>query len=117
MKKRASRYRVSMRDPGLDRHDWQTEWEALEEQLEDAPGETLPEVGDLVERMLLEAGIPIEDEVANHGIEPELLVDYRSAREITRRLERGEDVDPGDIGEAVHHFRDIYGYLIADRSD
>ena len=101
-----------MRNPGLDRHEWETEWQALEEQLKDSPAEGLPEVGDLIERMLVEAGMPIDDEVADDGIEPDILVEFRSARETTRRVERGEDVDPSDIGEAIHNYRDIYTFLI-----
>ena len=27
-------------------------------------------------------------------------------------LERGEDVDPGDVGDAVQNLRDIYAQLI-----
>jgi hypothetical protein len=101
-----------VRDPGLDRHEWETEWQALEPELEDAPAETLPELGDLVERMLVARGFPIHDAVADDGIEPDLLVEFRSAREIALRLERGDDVDPGEIGEAVRNYRDIYEQLI-----
>ena len=101
-----------MRNPGLDRHEWETEWQALEEDLEDSPAEALPELADLVERMLAEAGIPIDDDVADDGIEPDVLVEFRSARETARRVERGEDVDPGDIGEAIHNYRDIYEFLV-----
>ncbi len=100
-----------MRDPGLDRHEWETEWKALEADLEDSPAEALPELGDLVERMLLERGFPINDEVADDGIEPDILVEFRSAREVAQRVERGEDVDPGDVGEAIANFRDIYRQL------
>ncbi|MBD0317145.1 MAG: hypothetical protein ICV71_01380 [Thermoleophilia bacterium] len=100
-----------MRDPGLDRHEWESEWQALEADLEDSPREALPELGDLIERMLLEHGFPINDEVADDGIEPDILVEFRSAREVAQRVERGEDVDPGDIGEAIENFRDIYRQL------
>ena len=100
-----------MRDPGLDRHEWESEWHALEADLEDSPREALPELGDLIERMLLEHGFPINDEVADDGIEPDILVEFRSAREVAQRVERGEDVDPGDIGEAIENFRDIYRQL------
>ncbi|MDQ3859731.1 MAG: hypothetical protein M3327_15020 [Actinomycetota bacterium] len=100
-----------MRDPGLDRHEWESEWQALEGDLEDSPREALPELGDLIERMLLEHGFPINDEVADDGIEPDILVEFRSAREVAQRVERGEDVDPGDIGEAIENFRDIYRQL------
>jgi hypothetical protein len=101
-----------MRDPGLDRHEWQTEWEALEADLEDSPAQALPELDDLIERILVERGFPIHDEVADDGIEPDVLVDYRSAHEIARRVDRGEDVDPAEIGQAIHNYREIYGRLI-----
>ncbi len=101
-----------MRDPGLDRHEWETEWEALEADLEDSPAQALPELGDLIERMLRERGLHVEDEVEDDGIAPEIVADYRSARETALRVERGEDVDPGDVGEAIHNFRDLYDQLI-----
>ncbi|MDQ4018898.1 MAG: hypothetical protein M3188_03575 [Actinomycetota bacterium] len=101
-----------MRDPGLDRHTWETQWQALEDELEDAPAETLPEMADLVERMLRDRGFPLDDDVADDGVEPEVLVNYRSARDIATRVERGDDVDPAEIGQAIHNLRDIYGQLI-----
>ena len=103
-----------MRDPGLDEHEWQTEWEALGPELEDSPAEALPELDDLIERILVARGFPIHDEVADDGIEPDLLVDYRSAHEIARRVDRGDDVDPAEIGQAIHNYREIYGQLIDD---
>ena len=106
------RYRCAVQDPGLDRHEWETEWQALEPELEDSPAQALPELGDLVERMLRELGIPIDDDVADDGIAPEVLFEYLSAREIATRVDRGEDVDPAEIGEAIHNFRDIYALLM-----
>jgi hypothetical protein len=101
-----------VREPGLDRHEWETEWEGLEAELEDAPAQALPEVGDFIERMLRDRGLPLEHEDADDGIAPEILADYRSARETALRVERGDDVDPSDIGEAIHNFRDLYDQLI-----
>lgn len=101
-----------MRDPGLDRHQFETEWQGLEPLVEDSPAEALPELGDLVERMLRELNVPIDDEVADDGIEPELVRDYAAARETTNRVERAEDVPPGDIGDAIHAFRRVYDSLI-----
>ena len=106
-----------MREPGLDRHEWETEWQALEEQLEDSPAEALPEVGDLIERMMIEQGIPIDDEVADDGIEIEIARNFQEARRITRLLERGEDVPPGDIGAAVRLYRELYANLTSDSLD
>jgi len=101
-----------MREPGLDRHEWETAWEELQEQLEDAPAETLPELGDLIGHMLAARGFAIDDEVADDGIEPDILVSFRSAREISLRVDRGDDVDPSDVGEAIHSYREIYEQLI-----
>jgi hypothetical protein len=101
-----------MRDPGLDRHEWETEWQALEPELEASPAEALPELAGLVERMLVERGFPINDEVADDGIEPDILVEFRSAREVANRVERGDTVDPSDVGEAIRNYRDIYDQLI-----
>ena len=102
----------AMRDPGLARHDWETEWAELEEDLEDSPREALSEVGDLIERMLEEQGIPIHDQVADDGIPHEVVADYVEARRITESVEKGEDVDPGDIGSAIRLYRELYDFLI-----
>ena len=106
-----------MRDPGLDRHEWETEWEALQPSLEDSPAETLSELGDLIERMMVEQKIPINDAVADDGVEPELVTDYREARRITTLVERGEDVPPGDVGAAVAAYRGLYEHLITQLID
>jgi hypothetical protein len=107
---------AAVRDPGLDRHEWETAWEGLQEQLHDAPAEALPELAGLVEEMLVARGYAVDDPVADDGIEPDVLVSYRSARELTLMVERGDDVDPSDLGEAIHAYRDIYEQLI-DRPD
>ena len=41
-----------MQEPGLDKHEWETQWEGLEPLIADAPGEALSEVDDLVARMI-----------------------------------------------------------------
>lgn len=110
-----------MRDPGLDRHVWETEWQALEPLVVDSPNEALPELDDLVERMLLEEGYPLEEgeleRTAEEGIDPEVLASYLAAREITRRVDRGDDVDPGDVGQAVGLYRALYEHLVTREAD
>ena len=105
-----------MRDPGLDRHEWETEWQQLEDELETAPAETLPEVAHLVERMLREREILDENLVATEGADPELLAEYVAGKDVVDRLERGEAVDPSDIGSVVAGYRSLYEYLINERS-
>jgi hypothetical protein len=103
-----------MQEPGLDRHQWETEWAELEPDLEDSPAEALSDLDDLVARMLEEAGYPVdtEDVVDDEGIDPEVLASFRAARETTRAVDRGEDVDPGDVGAAVGLYREIYEHLL-----
>jgi len=112
-KARLAEYTGFVHEPGVDRHEWESEWQALEPLLEESPAEALPEVGDLIERMLAEEGYPLgEDPVDDEGIEPEVLASFRAAREITNQVEAGETVDPGDIGHAVRLYRELYDHLL-----
>jgi hypothetical protein len=108
-----------MSEPGLDRHEWETEWEQLEPDLEDSPSEALHELDDLIARMLTEAGYPLdtEDPVDDEGIDPEVMTSFFAAREITRQVDRGDDVDPGDVAQAVNLYRELYEHLIAREVD
>jgi hypothetical protein len=103
-----------MVEPGLDRQYWETEWAELEPLVVDSPGEALPELDDLVRRMLVEAGYPLDtsDPVDDEGIDPEVLVAYRAAHEVTMLVDRGEDFDPGDVGQAIGVYREIYVHLL-----
>jgi hypothetical protein len=106
-----------MIEPGIDRHEWESEWQALEEQLADAPAQALTDVDDLVERMLTERGYSVTDPVAQEGDDREIVAEFLAAREITRLVEAGsEDVSPGDVAAAVNGYRAIFDYLIAERS-
>ena len=105
-----------MLEPGLDRHDWETEFQALEEELHTAPAETLPELASLVERMLKERGFAVDDAVAADGVDPEVIAEYRSARETATRLDRDDDVDPGDVAAAINGLIAVYEHLLSERS-
>jgi hypothetical protein len=93
-------------EPGLDRHEWETEYASLEEELRDDPQAGLPELADLVERMLEERSVEEGDE---------LMGEFRSARETAERCERGE-ADAGDVGAAIENLRSVYTTLILERS-
>jgi hypothetical protein len=105
-----------MQEPGLNRHEWETQWEALEPQVRDSPAEALPELDSLIERMLIERDYPIGDEVASEGADPEVVVAFRSAREIARLVESDADVSPGDVATAVEGYRSVYEHLLENRS-
>jgi hypothetical protein len=105
-----------MLEPGLDRHEWESEWQALEEQLADAPAESLPELDDLVARMLDARGFAVDDPVAVEGDDREIIAEFRAARETTRLVESGsDDVSPGDVAAAINGYRAVIEYLLAER--
>lgn len=110
-----------MRDPGLDRHLWESEWQALEPLVRDDPDEALPELDRLLERMLFEEGYPLEEgeleRTAEEGIDPDVLASFHAARDITRRTDRGLEVDPAEVGQAVGLYRALYEHLIARQAD
>jgi hypothetical protein len=102
-------------EPGLDRHEWESEWQALEEQVSDAPSEALPDLDDLVARMLAERGYAVADPVVREGDEPEVVAEFLAARETMRLVEEGsDDVSPGDVAAAVNGYRAVFEHLIAE---
>ena len=97
-------------------HEWETEWAQLEEAMEESPVEALPEVHELVTRMLRERGVPLDEVEEPPGEEDELVSAYRAAAEVTRLVERGADsVSLGDVAAAWQNFRLVHDSLIAER--
>jgi hypothetical protein len=106
-----------MLEPGLDRHEWESRWESLAEDLEDSPRDVLPELDELVEQMLDECGYALDDSVAREGDDREVVAEFLAAREMTQLL--GDDPDavsPGDVAAAVNGYRSLYQYLIEERA-
>jgi hypothetical protein len=108
-----------MVEPGLDRQYWETEWASLESLVVDSPVEALSELDHLVHRMLVEGGYPVDtpDLVDDEGIDPEVLGSFRAAHEVTVLVDRGEDFDPGDVGQAIGLYREVYEHLLAREVD
>jgi hypothetical protein len=105
-----------MLEPGLDRHEWESRWESLAEELEDSPRDVLPELDELVEQMLDERGYALEDPVAREGDDREVVAEFLAARETTQLLRDDPDaVSPGDVAAAVNGYRAIYEYLLEER--
>ena len=102
-------------EPGLDRHEWESRWASLEEELEDSPRDVLPELDELVAQMLEERGFAIDDPVAREGDGREVIADFFSAREITRLLADNPDaLSSGDVALAVNNYRSVYEFLIEE---
>jgi hypothetical protein len=109
------RHLFAVREPRVDRHEWESEWQALAPLVVDAPQEALPELDQLVERMMLECGYPVEERHAHEASEPEVVAEFLEARRITNLAETGADVAPSDIGAAVTGYRNLYEYLLTSQ--
>jgi len=75
--------------PGLDLHEWESQWASIGEGAEDDPDAALSQLADLVRKMLVESGHEVGDPVARSGEEPEVIVTYLSARQTAERAEVG----------------------------
>lgn len=106
-----------MLEPGLDRHEWESRWASLEEELEDSPRDVLPELDELVEQMLEERGYAVDDAVVREGDDREVVAEFLAARETTQLVRDDPDsVSPGDVAAAVNGYRSLYEYLIEERA-
>jgi hypothetical protein len=100
-------------EPGIDRHDWGSRWSSLEDDVRTSPEEALPELADLVEELLAEAGYDLADPVARAGEEREVVTEYLAAREIADLVDAGQDVDPGDVASAINGLTAIRDFVFS----
>jgi hypothetical protein len=107
-----ARHEPDVQEPGLDKHEWESEWQGLEPLLADSPAEALPEVDDLVGRMMEARGFPLAETELQDSAEPETVREFAEARRIALLVDAGEAVDPGDVGLAVTAYRNLYSYLL-----
>jgi len=106
-----------MRDPGVDRHEWEGEWQAFDDDLRTDPAGTLPELDRLVARMLEESGYDLTDPVAADGEEREVLAQYLAAHEIAEAAEGDSDeLSPGDFAAAVDGLRAVFDHIVTTRA-
>ena len=106
-----------MYDPGVDRHEWEGEMAALDEELRDDPTSALPDLDALVERMLEDSGYDLSDPVVREGDEREIVAEFLAAREIKDAYERGsEELSAGDIAAAINGYRAIFDYIVSTRA-
>jgi hypothetical protein len=95
-------------DPGLDRHEWSTEFAQVEEGMHDDPFGALPVLAELVQRMLTERGYELDPTFDEGGIVHE----FADAKAIS---EQGADADPGDVALALQKLVGVYEFLDAER--
>jgi hypothetical protein len=102
-------------EPGLDKHEWETQWQQFEEDLESSPAEALPEVDRLIHEMLVARGYAIDDPVVREGDDRDIVAEYLAAHETADLIDNDQEVDPGDVAAAVEGYRALYEYLIVER--
>ena len=101
-----------MQEPGLDEHEWITEWEGIDSLLTESPTEALSEADDLIARMMEARGIPLEEREGEELTEPETILSFMEARRVARQIDSGESYDPGDVAVAVETYRELYRELL-----
>ncbi len=103
-----------MYEPGLNLHEWQSEMASLEEDLHASPAETVPELDNLIRRMLEESGYRLDDPVVREGEEREVVSDYLAAHEIRMAVDgASEAISPGDVAAAVNAYLELFDYIVA----
>jgi hypothetical protein len=104
-----------MVEPGLDRHEWESQWASLEEEFDADPADSLRAVHELMTRMLGERGI-LDDTAVRDGADPDLIRPWEAAGDLVRRLDEGLDVEETDIREALANYRELFETLLAERA-
>ena len=102
---------TSGHEPGLELHEWETQWQQLRDLAEDDPAQALPELADFVEALMRQRGFRPDLEPDVSGQPREIVGGYRFAREIADGVERGDDVGPGDVGAAHGALEEVYRLL------
>ena len=104
-------------EPGLDVHEWQTEWASLEDDLADSPETALPQVHELVTRMLTERQLLDDDLVATEGSDPDWVRTWEAGRDLVARLDDpGLEVERQDVLDQIEEYRALFEALLAERA-
>ena len=104
-----------MTEPGLDLHEWETQWQQLQDESVDEPAQALPEIVRLVEAMLRDRGFQLDEPVTAEGDDADIVRDFLAARELAASAETG-GADPEDVEVALEDLREIYDYITQDRA-
>ena len=105
-----------MSEPGLDLHEWESQWAQLQEDAADSPDEALPEIVNLIEQMLADRGFDLENPVVVEDESRDIVSDFLAAREISRAAETTK-IDPEDIQTALENLAEIHDFLVEERAE
>jgi hypothetical protein len=104
-------------EPGLDVHEWESEWASLEDDIADSPETALAYVHELITRMLKERRILDDSLVVTEGSDPDWVKTWESGAELVRKLDDpGVDVEREDIVEQIANYRELFDTLLVERA-
>ena len=104
-------------EPGLDVHQWESEWASLEDDIGDSPETALPLVHELITRMLRERRILDDNLVVAEGADPEWFRTWEAGTELVALLDDpGADIARQDIVDQIEEYRALFEALAAERA-
>ncbi len=104
-------------EPGLDVHEWESEWASLEDDIADSPETALPYVHELITRVLKERRVIDDALVVSEGAEPDWARTWEAGRDLVARLaDPGLDVERQDVLDQVDEYRALLETLRAERA-
>jgi hypothetical protein len=104
-------------EPGLDLHEWESEWASLEDDIADSPETALPYVHELMTRMLKERAILDESLVARESADPDYIRTWAAGAELVAKLDDpGTDVEREDVVEQIENYRELFEMFLAERA-
>jgi hypothetical protein len=104
-------------EPGLDVHEWESEWASLEDEIADSPEGALPAIHHLITRILRERHILDDSLVANEGVDPDWIRTWQAGAELVAKLDDpGIDVEQQDVVDQIEEYRGLFEALLEDRA-
>jgi len=104
-------------EPGLDAHEWESEWASLDDDLADSPETALPYIHELITRMLKERRILDDSLAAMEGADPDWVRTWQAGADLVKKVDDpGLDVEREDIVEQIENYRELFETLLAERA-
>ena len=106
-----------MLEPGLDIHEWESEWASIEDDIADSPETALPVIHELITRMLKERRVLDDNLVVAEGVDPDWFRTWEAGKELTALVDDpGVDVDRQDILDQLDEYRTLFEDLVEERA-
>jgi hypothetical protein len=104
-------------EPGLDVHEWRSEWASLEDDIADSPETGLPVVHELITRMLRQRGVLDDNLVVAEGVDPDWIRTWEAGRELVSLVDdAAAEVDDQDLVDQLDEYRDLFEALLEQRA-